>query len=313
MRTLVTGGGGFIGSHLVDRLLAEGYEVDVIDDLSTGSMSNLAGARADRSRHFTVHRLDVRAPDLVDVVKHRKPQVVFHLAAQASVAVSVAQPLFDAEINVLGSLNVLQAAVAAGAEKVVFASSGGTIYGTPEDVPTKEGHPQLPVSPYGITKKVMGDYLRYYRDAYGLGYTALALANVYGPRQDPEGEAGVVAIFADRLLRGDRPTIDGDGEQARDFVFVDDVVDAFVRASDKADGLLINVGTGQETTVQQLYDTMAPITGMEGPANYGPARPGDVRRSCLDPGRAEIHLGWRPFTRLEDGLRQTIEWFRSRA
>lgn len=312
MRALVTGGAGFVGSHLVDRLLAEGHDVDVVDDLSTGAMGNLAEARADRSHRLTIHRADVRQPDLVELMKHRRPEVVFHLAAQASVAVSVAQPVFDAEVNLVGSLNVLQGAVAARARKVVFASSGGTIYGTPAELPVKEGHPQHPISPYGVAKKAVGDYLRYYREAHGLEYSALALANVYGPRQDPDGEAGVVAIFARWLLAGERPTIHGDGEQTRDFVFVDDVVDAFVRATGKADGLLVNIGTGEETSVQRVYDTMAGVLGFAEPARYGPARQGDVRRSALDPGRAEIHLGWKPFTPLEDGLRATLDWFRSR-
>ena len=312
MRALVTGGAGFIGSHLVDRLLAENHEVDVVDDLSTGSLPNLAEARADRSHRFTFHRADIRQPDLVDLMKHRKPEVVFHLAAQPSVAVSVAQPVYDAEVNVLGSVNVLQGAASAGARKVVFAASGGTLYGTPTDLPTKEGHPQLPISPYGVAKKAVVDYLRYFREVQDLEYTAAALANIYGPRQDPHGEAGVVAIFAAQLLAGERPVIHGDGEQTRDFVFVDDVVDAFVRAADRADGLLVNIGTGTETSVQRVYDTMAAVLGFEQPARYGPERQGDVRRSCLDPGRAEIHLGWRPFTSLEDGLRQTVEWFQAR-
>lgn len=311
MKTLVTGAAGFIGSHLVDRLLAEGHEVDAVDDLSTGVLPNLAEARADRSRRFSFHRHDIRQPDTVDLIKHRQPEVVFHMAAQASVSVSVAQPVYDAEVNVLGSLNVLQGAVAAGVRKVVFAASGGTLYGNPDDIPTKEGSPHLPICPYGVAKKAVIDYLRYYREIFGVEYAALALANVYGPRQDPMGEAGVIAIFAHRLLAGERPTIHGDGEQTRDFVFVDDVVDAFVRATEKADGLLVNIGTGRETTVQHLYDVMAAALGIEGPANYGPERSGDVRRSALDPGRAEIHLGWSPFTSLDDGISRTLDWFRS--
>lgn len=312
MRALVTGGAGFVGSHLVDRLLAEGHDVDVVDDLSSGGLPNLADARADRSRRFTFHRLDIREPDLVDLVKHRQPEVVFHLAAQPSVSVSVAQPGYDAEVNIIGSINAAQAALAGGARKIVFASSGGAIYGAPEDLPVKEGHPQRPISPYGAAKRAVADYLRYYREIQGLEFTAVAPANIYGPRQDSEGEAGVVAIFAARMLSGERPTIYGDGEQTRDFVFVDDVVDAFVRASEKGDGLLINAGTGVETSVQRLYDTMASVLDFGEPAIYAPPRRGDVLRSAIDPGRAEIHLGWKPFTRLEDGVRRTVEWFRSR-
>ncbi len=312
MKALVTGGAGFVGSHLVDRLLAEGHDVDVVDDLSSGNLPNLADARADRSRRFTFHRLDIREADLIDLVKRRQPEVVFHLAAQPSVSVSVAQPGYDAEVNIIGSINVLQAALAGGVRKVVFASSGGAIYGMPEDLPVKEGHPQRPISPYGAAKKAVGDYLRYYREIQGLEFTAIAPANIYGPRQDSEGEAGVVAIFAGRMLAGERPTIYGDGEQTRDFVFVDDVVDAFVRASERGDGLLINAGTGVETSVQQLYDTMASVLDIDEPAIYAPPRRGDVLRSAIDPGRAEIHLGWKAFTRLEDGVRRTVEWFRSR-
>jgi UDP-glucose 4-epimerase len=308
MRALVTGGAGFIGSHLVDRLLAEGHEVDVVDNLSTGRLPNLGDARTDRSRRFTFHQLDVRDPGLVDVLGRRKPEVIFHLAAQASVAVSVAQPVFDAEVNVLGTLNVCQGALAAGSRKVLFASSGGAVYGTVDEIPVREGHPQRPVSPYGVAKKVGGDYLHYYRELHGLEYTALALANVYGPRQDSQGEAGVVSIFGAALLSGERPTIFGDGEQTRDFVFVDDVVDAFVRGVDRGDGLFINVGTGVETTVQRLYDAMASVVGFDEPARYGPPRQGDVRRSAVDPGRAEIHLGWKPFTALEQGVKRTIDW-----
>jgi UDP-glucose 4-epimerase len=310
MRVLVTGGAGFIGSTLVDRLLAEGYDVDVVDDLSTGALTNLAEARAQRSRRITFQRFDIRSPAISELLEHRKPEVVFHLAAQADVRVSVARPAFDAEVNVLGSLNVIHGALRSGARKVVFAGSGGTLYGVPESVPTREGHPQRPLSPYGVAKKAVGDYLHYYREIHGLEYSVLALANVYGPRQNQLGEAGVVTIFANKLLHGERPTIYGDGEQTRDFVYVDDVVDAFVRAADKGDGLLCNIGTGIETSVQQLYDVMARATGFNEPARYAPARTGELTRSALDPARAAIHLGWTPFSSLDEGLGRSIEWFR---
>lgn len=311
MKVLVTGGAGFIGSTLVDRLVVEGHDVDVVDDLSTGSLANLADARADRSRRFSFHRIDLRSPAITDLVAHRKPEVIYHLAAQADVRVSVARPAFDAEVNILGALNLFQGALAAGTRKVVFASSGGTIYGAPEDLPVREAHPQRPESPYGVAKKAVGDYLHYYREIHGLEYTALALANVYGPRQDPHGEAGVVSIFAGKLLGGERATIFGDGRQTRDFVFVDDVVDAFVRATEKGGGLVVNIGTGVETSVQQLFDVMAKATGAKEPAHYAPARLGELQRSALDPGRAEIHLGWKPFTTLEAGTARTLEWFAS--
>ncbi len=312
MRTLVTGGAGFIGSTLVDRLLSEGHDVDVVDDLSSGSLSNLSNARSQRERKLTFQRLDVRSGAVIDYLQHRKPEVVFHLAAQASVVVSVDRPTLDAEVNILGSLNVIQGALAAGTRKIVFAASGGTLYGTPESIPTREGHPQHPMSPYGVSKKVVIDYLHYYRDVQGLDSTALALANVYGPRQDPHGEAGVIAIFSAKLLAGERPTIFGDGEQTRDFVFVDDVCDAFVRAAEKGSGLTINIGTGTEASVQRLFDTMARETGFTEPARYAPPRAGELRRSALDPSRAEIHLGWKPWTDLDTGLRRTIDSIRTR-
>ncbi len=310
MRVLVTGGAGFIGSTLVDRLLAEGYDVDVVDDLSTGSLSNLAGARAQQQQKMTFQRLDVRSDAMRELILHRKPEVVYHLAAQADVRVSVANPMLDAEVNIIGSLNVIQAALDAGARKVVFAGSGGTLYGVPDAMPTREGHPQRPLSPYGVSKKAVGDYLHYFREIHGLEYSVLALANVFGPRQDPHGEAGVIAIFAGKLLGGERPTIFGDGEQTRDFVFVDDVVDAFARAIDKAGGLIVNIGSGVETSVQQLFDLMAAATDFPEPARYAPARAGELRRSALDPGRAAIHLGWKPFTTLEEGTTRTVDYFR---
>jgi UDP-glucose 4-epimerase len=307
---LVTGGAGFIGSTLVDRLLAEGWKVDVVDDLSSGSLANLGGARALPDRRFSFHRLDVSSPAVVDLITHRRPDVIFHLAAQLDVRTSVAKPVFDATINIIGSLNICEAAVAAKVKKVVFAGSGGTLYGSPDEIPTREGAPQHPESPYGVAKKAVGDYLHYYRHIHGLEYTVLALANVYGPRQDPHGEAGVVAIFANKLLERDRPVVFGDGAQTRDFVYVDDVVDAFARAEEKGGGLLLNIGTGIETSVQQLYDIMAKLTGWKEPAQYAPPRAGEVARSALDPGRAAIHLGWKPFTSVEEGLARTLEHFK---
>jgi UDP-glucose 4-epimerase len=309
VRVLVTGGAGFIGSTLVDRLLAEGYDVDVVDDLSTGSLSNLANARAQRQQKMTFQRLDIRSDAMRELILHRKPEVVYHLAAQADVRVSVANPILDADVNILGSLNVIHAALEAGTRKVVFAGSGGTLYGVPDAMPTREGHPQQPLSPYGVSKKSVGDYLHYFREVHGLEYSVLALANVYGPRQDPHGEAGVVSIFVGKLLAQERPTIYGDGEQTRDFVFVDDVVDAFARATDKGGGLICNIGTGIETSVQQLFDAMARVTGFPEPARYAPPRAGELRRSALDPGRAGIHLGWKPYTSLDEGLERTIDYF----
>jgi UDP-glucose 4-epimerase len=312
MRVMVTGGAGFIGSTLVDRLLREGHEVDVVDDLSTGSLANLADAPAARPDRPAFHRLDIRSTALIDLIQHRRPEVIMHLAAQMDVRVSVARPVFDAEVNIIGSLNVCQGACAAGTRKVVFAGSGGTLYGEPERLPVPEDHPQQPLSPYGVAKKAVGDYLHYYREIHGLDSTVLALANVYGPRQDPHGEAGVVAIFAGKLLAKEPATIFGDGSQTRDFVYVDDVVDAFVRAADVASGLLVNIGTGVETSVQALYDTMARLVGFIEPAAHAPARTGELERSALDPRRAATELGWTPATGIETGLARTLAWFRDR-
>jgi UDP-glucose 4-epimerase len=311
VRTLVTGGAGFIGSTLVDRLLAEGHSVDVVDDLSTGSLGNLAEARGNRDHELKVHQIDIRDAGVVELIARRQPEVVFHLAAQVDVRVSVARPAHDASINVVGSVNVIEGAHQAGTRKVVFASSGGTIYGEPDpkDLPVKESHPLQPLSPYGVAKRAVTDYLHAYRELHALEYTSLALANVYGPRQDPHGEAGVVAIFAGRLLAGEPCTLFGDGGQTRDFVYVDDVVDAFVRAADRGSGLLCNVGTGVETSVSELYDTMADVAGVTTPAVRAPARAGELARSCLDPGRAKLHLGWTPWTDLRAGTTEVLRYF----
>lgn len=310
MRVMVTGGAGFIGSTLVDRLLAEGCDVDAIDDLSSGALVNLADARAQRNRKFSFHRLDIRSPQLTDLVSHRRPEVIFHLAAPLDVRASMTKPMVDAEVNILGALNVCEAAVVAGTRKVVFAGSGGTLYGVADSVPVRESHPQRPISPHGVAKKAVGDYLHYYREVRGLEYTDLALSNVYGPRQDPNGDSGAVAVFAGRMLAGRQPTVYGDGTQTRDYVFVDDVVDAFVRATEKGGGLLMNIGTGVETSVLELYDTIAGLVGYSEPPNRAPERAGELSRSALDPGRAAIHLGWRPWTALDEGLDLTIHWYR---
>ncbi|MDA8184874.1 MAG: GDP-mannose 4,6-dehydratase [Actinomycetota bacterium] len=315
MRMMVTGGAGFIGSTLVDRLLAEGHGVDVVDDLSTGTLANLADARRQADRALTFHQLDVRSPEMVDLMLRRRPEVVFHLAAQADVRVSVARPVFDAEVNILGTLRVLEGARSSGAARVVFAASGGTLYGDPDPthLPLGESHPQHPLSPYGVAKKAAIDYLLSYRELHAVEFAALALANVYGPRQDPHGEAGVVAIFAERLVRGEPVTIYGDGCQTRDFVYVDDVVDAFARAATRGGGLLMNIGTGKQVSVNDLAAVMAEAAGVAAPPVYQPERPGELRHNALDAGRAGIHLGWRPWTDLADGVAAVIEHVRSRA
>ena len=306
---MVTGGAGFIGSSLVDRLLAEGHEVDVVDDLSSGSLTNLAQARATAGRALSFHQLDVRLPETTALIVRRRPAVIFHLAAQADVRVSVADPVADADVNILGSLRVLEGARAGGTARFVFAASGGTLYGEPDaaDLPVRESHPHRPLSPYGVSKKAVIDYLVAYRELHGLEFSALALANVYGPRQNPHGEAGVVAIFADALVTGRPVTVFGDGEQTRDYVYVDDVVDAFTRAATRGEGLVCNVGTGTESTVNELLRTLCALVGVEPEIRHAPARQGELRRNALDPTRAAIHLGWRSWTTLDAGSALVVE------
>ncbi|RIK09452.1 MAG: UDP-glucose 4-epimerase [Acidobacteria bacterium] len=306
MKTLVTGGAGFIGSNLADRLLADGHEVRVVDDLSTGKESNLTGAlETGRCELVKMSVTDKSFADLVDGI-----DVVYHLAAQADVRISVADPVFDVDVNVLGSVNVFEAAANAGVGRVVFASSGGTIYGEPAVLPVDESAPQRPLSPYGVAKKAAGDYLYYYQQVRGIDGVVLALANIYGPRQDPHGEAGVVSIFAGVINEGKAPVIYGDGSQTRDFVFIDDVVDAFVLAAERGDGLM-NIGTGEETSVNELYYEIAKAMGSDAKPEYGPARTGELSHIALDASLAERELGWAPKTGLPSGLAKTIDWIRS--
>jgi UDP-glucose 4-epimerase len=308
---LVTGGAGFVGSHLCDRLLAEGHRVVAVDDLSTGRIANLTEARG-YGKEFTFFNMDVRGEGIQQLFERHKPEVVMHLAAQAGVRPSLEKPTFDASVNVMGSMNVLDCAVKTGARKIVYAASGGTIYGEPKKVPVKESAAagSHPLSPYGISKKIVIDYLGFYQRYRGLEFTALALGNVYGPRQDPYGEAGVISIFVSKMLAGDAPSIFGDGNQTRDYVFIDDVVHAFALAAERGDGKLINIGTGIETSVNGLYSMLAEITGFQAEPGHGPLPPGELRRCALDVSLAAEALAWKPWTHLEDGLGETVAFLK---
>jgi UDP-glucose 4-epimerase len=322
MRVLVTGAAGFVGSHLTDALLAEGDEVIAVDNLSSGALSNLSNARRLSTGKFNFHRVDVTSGAIADLIKRQKPEVICHLAAQVDVRKSVADPVFDAQVNLIGTLNVLHAAAASGTRKVVFTSSGGCIYGEPDEsrLPVKEEQvywPEaMPESPYGVSKKVALDYLRYYKAIEGLDYTALALSNVYGPRQEPASEVGlegqVVAIFCKRMLANRPTTIYGDGSQTRDFVYVDDVVAAFLAARTKGNGELINIGSSEELSVNDLHARLVALTGTGFEAVNAPARPGELQRIYVDNSKAEDVLEWRPTVGLDEGLKQTVAWFKSR-
>ena len=307
---LVTGGAGFIGSHVADRLLAEGCEVHVMDDLSGGVRENVPEGAV-------LHEIDIRSPDAAALFGEHEFAALCHLAAQMDVRKSVADPKFDADVNVLGLLNLLEAGRQSGLEKVAFASTGGAIYGEPDPAvndagPQPESHPTRPMSPYGITKLVSEHYLRFYAQTYGLETAALRFGNVYGPRQNPHGEAGVVAIFAQRLLRGEPITINGEGTQTRDYVFVGDVVRAFVAALGREGSGVYNVGTGVETDVNALFRHINHFTGAGAEEVHGPAKPGEQQRSVLDISHTSEALDWRPEVDVETGLGRTVEWFKGR-
>ena len=312
-RVLVTGGAGFIGSNLTDRLLAEGHEVTVVDDLSTGKLHNLHQARRNPDLPLSFQRVDITSNALDRVFAKAEPEVILHLAAQIDVRRSVEDPVHDAMVNVIGTVNLLETGRRYGVGKIVMATSGGCIYGEPQaaELPIDEAYPGHPHSPYGASKRGVEEYLHTYEALYGLRWTSLALANVYGRRQDPGGEAGVVSIFGGRMLAGEPVTIFGDGEQTRDFVFVDDVVHAFVLSMERGDGLRFNIGTGEQTSVNQLFGEMAGITGYQERPNSGAARPGELLHISLDTRLAAAELGWKPWTTLPEGLAETVAWLRS--
>jgi UDP-glucose 4-epimerase len=305
VKVLVTGGAGFIGSHVADALVARGDEVMVIDDLSTGAREHLhPGVR--------FHELDIRGPEAAALVREWRPDVVCHHAAQMSVSRSVREPLFDAGVNLMGGLNMLEVAREVGA-RFLFASTGGALYGDAEVLPTPETAPAWPVSPYGVAKLSFEHYLHAYRMQHGLRYVALRYANVYGPRQNPHGEAGVVAIFCLKLLADEEPVINGDGSQTRDYIHVSDVVSANLAALDSDVSGHFNVGTGRQVDVNEVFRLITQRTGISARALHGPARPGDQRTSALDSSLIAERLGWRPRVSLEEGLTETVAWFKEHA
>ncbi|WP_018023166.1 GDP-mannose 4,6-dehydratase [Corynebacterium ulceribovis] len=312
MRTLVTGGAGFIGSNLTDRLLAEGHAVTVIDDLSHGKLTNLDAAAAAYPDKFSFIQADILDIDWLAVFEEHQPEVIFHLAAQIDVRKSVEDPVRDAELNILGTVRLLEAARQKAVKRVVFTSSGGSIYGAPSELPVAETTPVNPMSPYAAAKAAGELYLNCFYHLYGLESAIIAPANVYGPRQDPHGEAGVVAIFSQNLLSGAPTKVFGAGDNTRDYVYVGDVVDAFYRAATyDCNGLRFNIGTGVETTDRQLHSLVAAAADAADNPDYAPARLGDVPRSALDATRAREVLDWEPQVDIAEGIRRTVAYFRN--
>jgi len=304
MRILITGGAGFIGSNIADRYLELGHEVAVVDNLATGRRSNINPA-------VDFHEVDMTDREALGAAfESARPEVVNHHAAQMDVRRSVSEPQFDAHTNIVGTLNVLEAARQVGARKIIFSSSGGAIYGEPERIPADEGVALRPISHYGASKLAGEVYIQLYGRLYALAYTILRYANVYGPRQNPHGEAGVNAIFANMMLRGQRPTIFGQGDKTRDYVFVGDVVAANVAALERGDGEVLNIGTGVQTTDQEVYDAVAAAVGFGEPPIYGEERAGDVRHSAVDPSRARQVLGWAPTVSFREGVKLTVQYQR---
>lgn len=303
MNILITGAAGFIGSNIADAYIQAGHTVVIVDDLSTGKSENVnPGAR--------FHRLDIRDPALEQVFAETKFDVINHHAAQMDVRRSVADPVFDASVNVLGMLNVLELGNKYGVKKVIFSSTGGAIYGEQDYFPADEQHPLRPLSPYGITKLATEKYLFYYRAVHGIEHVILRYGNIYGPRQNPHGEAGVIAIFADKMLRGEQPVINGDGKQTRDYVYVGDVVRANVLALSYPSSNIFNIGTGIENDVIALFRFVRKFSGSSCEEKHGPTKKGEQLRSVIDYSKAKKLLGWEPTVPLEDGLRRTVEFFK---
>ena len=303
MNILVTGGAGFIGSHIADALINEGHSVSVVDDLSMGKRENV-NAEAE------FYQLDIRNERIHNMFKDEKFDAVVHQAAQMDVRKSVTDPMFDASVNIIGTLNLLERCREFRVTKVIFSSTGGAIYGEQDRFPADEGHPLRPISPYGVAKLSIEKYLHYYHEVHGLEYVSLRYANVYGPRQSPHGEAGVVAIFTSKMLASEQPLINGDGKQTRDYVYVDDVVKANLQALKYEGSGIFNVGTGKETSVNEIFSLLKAATGAKCEEKHAPAKQGEQQRSVIDSRAIEKTFGWRPGTDLRNGLAMTVDYFK---
>ncbi len=305
MKVLVTGGAGFIGSHIVDALIEQHHQVVVVDNLATGFLENI-------NHGATFYKMSICDAELTDVFERERPDIVSHQAAQMVIAKSVAKPTFDAQENILGSLNVILNCVRSGVKRIIYASSGGAIYGEPQYLPIDENHPINPISQYGVSKHAVEHYLYVYGLQHGLSYVVLRYPNVYGPRQNPDGEAGVVAKFAGQMLKKERPTIFGSGDKTRDYIHVSDVVAANLLAMEQGNNASYNIGTGVETSDQEMFDTLAKVLGYSGNPIYAPVRTGEVYRICLDATKAQKELCWPAQLSLEEGLLQTVSYYQSR-
>ena len=304
MRILVTGGAGFIGSNIVDAYIEAGHEIAIIDNLSTGKKENI-------NPKAIFHEIDLRDKNIHGIISDFKPEIINHSAAQIDVRKSVADPIYNAEVNEIGTLNLLESAVKNKVKKIIFSSTGGAIYGEVEKKSgADENHPQEPISPYAITKRSVEMYLHAYKILYGLTYTALRYGNVYGPRQDPLGEAGVIAIFCGKMLKGEQPTIFGDGKQLRDYVYVGDVAQANLIALTQGDNQIYNVGTGKGVSVNELFAHLKDIMKFEKDAIYAPPRQGELFRSVLNYKKIKKELGWKPKINIKKGLKLTLKWYK---